>query len=351
MQAGFDKIRKALINGSFCPNRAARNAKPNNSGNLIYAMHATFYIPNKKTQSEHVRNSLWRSLYMSKILCIIHANCQGAELESLLLRSRNFSNTFRVERYTNYTRESIPEESLAECELFLYQHIGPQWGELCSVNLLAKLSKLTPSLQIPNMLFTACWPSWVTRGPMNEWNDKFLNQRIAEGLPREKIISLYMSPQAFDPMELDACLERGIAIERVKEQNSYVKTVDFIMERWKRKPMFHTINHPCKELLIHSVQGILEGIGMPLLTRDELLAALADNAFPSYAGFDLPVHPRVASYHGLSFITPGHRFAVFGQKMTFEQYIGHYIDCRREGREKDFPAYLQEEELLTGTCI
>lgn len=287
---------------------------------------------------------------MSKILCIIHANCQGVEVEHLLRASRHFSNTFRIERYTNYTRESIPAESLAECGLFLYQHIGPQWGELCSVNLLARLSHLTPSLQIPNMLFTAYWPHWVNRGPMHEFNDKFLNQLIAEGLPKAEIIRRYLSGEALDALALEASLERCVAIEHTKEQNAYVKTVDFILERWKDKPMFHTINHPCKELLIHAVQGILDGIGMPALSPEELRSVTADRHFPSYADFDLPIHPGVATFHSLKFIAPNQRFAVFGQKMTFAQYIARYIDCRLEGREKDYPVFLQHDyELLTGT--
>ena len=290
-----------------------------------------------------------REICMAKILCILHANCQGAELEHLLKASRHFSSTFHIERYTNYTKENIPQESLEACGLFLYQHIGPQWGELCSVNLLAKLSKRTPSLQIPNMLFTAYWPAWATRGPMNEFNDKFLNQRIAEGLPKEEIIRRYMSGGAFTHEDMDSALERSIAIERTKEQNAYIKTVDYILDRWKEKPMFHTINHPCEELLIHATQGILEGIGMPRMSSGELQAVRVDSAFPSYAGFDLPIHPGTALHHGLKFIRPGQRFAVFGQQMTFEQYIGRYIDCRLEGKEKDFPAYLQEYELLTGT--
>lgn len=287
---------------------------------------------------------------MSKILCIVHANCQGAEVEHLLRASRHFSSIFRIERYTNYTRESIPAESLAECGLFLYQHIGPQWGELCSVNLLARLSRLTPSLQIPNMLFTPCWPHWVTRGPMHEFNDKFLNQLVSEGLPKVEIIRRYMAPEAVDELTLEASLERGIAIERTKEQSSYVKTVDFILERWKDRPMFHTINHPCKELLIHAVQGILDGIGMPELSPEELRGIQADRLFPSYVDFDLPIHPGVAAFHSLKFVTPDQRFNVFGQQMTFRQYIARYIDCRLEGREKDFPVFLQDDyELLTGT--
>lgn len=287
---------------------------------------------------------------MSKVLCIIHANCQGAEIESLLLASRHFSETFRIERYTNYTQERIPAESLAECGLFLYQHIGPQWGELSSASLLARLSPLAAWLQIPNMLFTAYWPFWANRGPMNEFNDKLLNRLIDEGLPKEAVIRQYLSQKAIKPDDIASSLERSIAIERTKEESALVKTVDFVLERWKTKPMFHTINHPCEDLLVHAAQGILAGIGMPRLAKPELESLHAKGPFPSYTDFNLPIHPYVASFNSLKFIGPGQKFMIFGRGMTFEQYVGHYIDCRHEGREKDFSAYLQEYELMTGTC-
>lgn len=286
---------------------------------------------------------------MSKVLCLIHANCQGVELETLLKASRSFSETFRIERYTNYTKESIPDESLAECGLFLYQHIGPQWGELSSAALLSKLPPLAASLQVPNMLFTAYWPFWTARGPMGEFNDKLLNQLIDQGLPKEAVIRQYASQKALKPADIAASYERSIAIERTKEENALVKTVDFVLERWKEKPMFHTINHPCAELLIHAAQKILEGIGMPRLSKRELEGLNSKGLFPSYADFDLPIHPYVAAFHSLKFIGLESRFSFFGQSVSFEEYVSLYIDCRLQGREKDFPACLQEGELMTGT--
>lgn len=278
---------------------------------------------------------------MSKILCILHANCQGVELESLLNASRPFSSVFRIERYTNYTREIIPEESLAACGLFLYQHIGQQWGELSSSSLLAKLSRLTPSLQIPNMLFTGYWPFWASRGPLDECNDKILNKLIDEKLSEQEIVRRYLAEDILDSVDLEATVERSAAIERVKEQNAYVKTTDFILERWKKKPMFHTINHPCEELLLYTAQKILEALGLPHLTEGELTELASRQSFPSYRNFELPIHPRVAAALSLDFTVPNQDFRIYGKKMSFEQYVSCYIAFRREKREEPFLQYLQ----------
>ena len=86
---------------------------------------------------------------MNRPLCILHANCQGEELASLLTASREFSAHWRLRHYTNYTREPIPDEAFAECSLLLYQQLGPQWGDLSSATLLERLPENNPPKDVP----------------------------------------------------------------------------------------------------------------------------------------------------------------------------------------------------------
>ena len=275
---------------------------------------------------------------MRKMSCVLHAKCQGDEIERLLLAHKNFSSLYHLHRFTNYTRQDIPDRILEDCSLFLYQYLGPEWGELGSDRLVNKLPKSVPALRIPNMFFKSCWPFWTNASPM-DFGDSLLDRLIDEGAPKPAILKIYLHKDIRDFVDLDAVSAESFARERAKEMETCVKTVDFVAERWKKQAMFHTVNHPGKELLAHVANGILDTLGLPPLTDDEI--ASLGRSFPSYSDFDLPVHPGVASSLGLAYIRPDHLFRIFGRKMTFARYISRYIDCRMNGLEKNFLAYLQ----------
>lgn len=277
---------------------------------------------------------------MNTDICILHANCQGEELESLLLASKSFTARYSLFRYANYTRDHIPEDVLSDCGLFLYQHLGPHWGELASEALFTRLPSGAARLRIPNMLFKGYWPFWTTASSM-VFGDTFLDRLIDEGAPKAAILRIYLHRDISAFIDLEAALAQSLDIERKKEQDCVVKTVDFILEHWKDTPLFHTANHPGKELLIHTAQGLLDKLGLPRLTADEIARALDGNPFPSYSDFDLPIHPQIAAKQGLRFVRPGQTYEVYGRRMSFEQYISRYIDCRQNGYDEYFLGYLQ----------
>jgi hypothetical protein len=88
-------------------------------------------------------------------------------------------------------------------------------------------------------------------------------------------------------------------------------------------------------------QGILDALGLPPLTEREISLVGLHAAFPSYTDFELPVHPQVAAFHGLEFGGPQQTYVMFSRRMTFEQYISRYIDCRLNGLDGEFVGYLQ----------
>ena len=83
---------------------------------------------------------------VDKPIAILHANCQGRPLAARLLASPEFAGGFMPRVYLNYAREAIPAADLERCGLFLYQHLGPEWGDLSSAALLARLPAGCPSL-------------------------------------------------------------------------------------------------------------------------------------------------------------------------------------------------------------
>lgn len=279
---------------------------------------------------------------MHQKLCLLHANCQGEELAALLVRSPAFTRAYRLVRYTNYTREPLRQEDLADCDIFLYQHLGPAWGDVSSEALLQRLRPGALALRIPNPLFKGYWPFWTNKSPI-AFGDSLLDRLIDEGAPKTAILRIYLHGDIRAFMDLRAAFDQSIAIEEEKERDTCVKTVGYVLRHWKRRRLFHTINHPGGDLLLLLANGILEALGLPPLHRSAVQtpdAAVGAPFLPSYIDFDLPIHPQVAAFHGLAFGGPDSEYTVFSRRMTFEQYVSRYIDCRLNSLEKDFVSYL-----------
>ncbi len=269
---------------------------------------------------------------MTKQLCVIHANCQGEPLLERLMVSPEFTARYDCRLFTNYIREPIPGGVLERCGLFLYQHLGKEWGELSSEFLLSRLPRSSLSLCIPNMFFLGYWPFW-SGDPGFDYRDSVLEELIAGGLSGEEVLTLYMRSSLAAKHDLAALLERTFRLERERESHTPVKYVDIIERDFRKERLFNTVNHPGPKLLNHAAAGILSRLD---LEAPESVHAMPD-AFPE---FELPIHPQVAAFHGLHFVGSDTEYEVYGRKKTFAQYAANYIEARLAGIE-DFISYLQ----------
>ncbi|ABB39756.1 hypothetical protein Dde_2962 [Oleidesulfovibrio alaskensis G20] len=270
---------------------------------------------------------------MRKELCIIHANCQGDPLARLLLSCDAFARRFEVRKYTNFQREQIPDRELESCRLFLFQHLGEKWAEQASAHLLHRLGPAAEVLRLPNMLFKGYWPLWTSRSP-SEFGDVYLDHLIDMGLEKKEILYVYLHTDLTAKYDLDAMLRESLAVERAKEEETVVRTVDLVESLWRGELLFNTINHPGRRLLLHVAGGVLRALGFSQLSAD-VCAGFAD----PYPEFILPVHPQVAAFHGLAFGGEDWQYPVFGRQKTFARYAEHYVDCRLLGLES-LSAYL-----------
>ncbi len=274
---------------------------------------------------------------MTKELCIIHANCQADPMLELLARHRAFCGRFAVEKYTNYLREKVDPAHLAACTVFMYQHLGDKWGEHASQHLLSLVNPKALVLRLPNMLFKGYWPFWTNHSP-SDFGDFFLDKLIDLNIGKPEIMRLYLHGDLTRKFDLAAMFEESLAVEREKEKGCLVAYVDLILEHFKQEQLFGTINHPRQRLIWHMTQAVLKALELPALPgiESESYRQFAD----PYPEFTLPIHPQVATFHGLKFISPDTRYQVFGKEKTFEQYVGNYVDCRLLGLAP-FVGYLQ----------
>ncbi|NDV23151.1 WcbI family polysaccharide biosynthesis putative acetyltransferase [Desulfovibrio sp. JC022] len=269
-----------------------------------------------------------------KKTCILHANCQGEPMEELLLLNDEFSSSYDIHRFTNYTRESIPVELIADCDLFLYQPLlGESWAELASDKIISRIKGTSRSIAFPSMLFKHYWPLWSSRTGF-DYRDTFLDSLLEKELSESQILHLFMNTRLTNIYDFKEITDQSINIERTKEARTPVKYVDWILENYTRKPLFNTINHPRSELLTLSANTILQELGMERLNEQDL-----EKFPPPFADFEQPIHPQVADFLGLEFGGPQHRYHVYGTELTFEEYAMRYIKCRQNNIE-DFIAFL-----------
>lgn len=260
-----------------------------------------------------------------KHLCLLHANCHGEAIVHGLNLCPEFARRYDVKLVTNYTREPMPLELLASCDLFLYQYLKPGWGELASERLLAQLRPGARHLCIPNPYFKVYWPLW-RQDPVMEYGDCLLDELVEKGLTPEEAATLYLRAPLERRVDLDGLLEASMQQERRRQQHTPVAYVDYIEEHFRRRMLFHTPNHPAAELMAHCISGILQQLGFGPL-RAEAMARVS-HVHPE---FDLPIHPQVAQRLELGFCDADTRWNIYGTPMSMPQYSLRYAHCRANG--------------------
>jgi hypothetical protein len=266
--------------------------------------------------------------------CVVHGNCQADPLLSLLALSSAFSRCWETRLYINYTREAVPASSLEQCDLFLYQYLGEDWGELASTELLRKLPPQAVSICLPNLFFKGYWPFWTNASPM-DFGDRLLDKLLEAGAEKPEILKIYYYGDVRRFADLEQNLLESLRLEREKEARGPIKTAGLQEELWREEMLFYTCNHPSGRLLSYVANELLRLLGLPALP--ESVAAFS----PEYADFELPIHPQVASSLKLSFVGENQTYNIFGRKMNFLQYISRYIDCSLNGYADGFLGYLQ----------
>lgn len=271
---------------------------------------------------------------MDKKKCVIHANCQGEPLAALLGRHPVFPKEYDILHVVNYTRQPLPDSLISRADIFIYQYLGPDWGELGSKVLLSKIPGRCNTVCLPNLFFKHYWPFW-DNAPGMDYSDMFLNDLIARGLDKKEVVHLYLYSDLKRFYDLDRLAEESLTREREKEKNWDFKMVDMVLDRFKRELLFNTVNHPGRALSFHVAEKTLELLGF-----DPFGAGEYDNFSDPYPEFEQPIHPQVAGHFGLEFLDNDAKYHVYGHEMSFVEYVNYYIECKSQNLG-DFISYLR----------
>lgn len=270
---------------------------------------------------------------MQRPLCLIHANCQGDALRQLLSLTPEFSGRFEIRKYTNYLKESIPDEDFFRCRVFLYQHLSDRWDDLSSAALLQRVPPEACVLKIPNMFFKGYWPLWTNKTFM-AYGDLLLEHLAERGLGQREILQVFLHGDLAHKYDLAALAEESLEYERVKETDAVVGTADLVQELWRKEQLFLTVNHPGSRLLLHVADGVLRALGFAPLPDSVRQAFIQD-----YEDFEQPIHPQVGAFFHLPFATKERRYRIYATTMSFREYAACYVACRLQ-RFDDFAVFL-----------
>lgn len=278
---------------------------------------------------------------MARELCILHANCQGDPLVWLLQRHPGFAERYELRRYINYLREPVPWEELSRAAVFIHQQLGPQWNELASDALRQKLPLQAEAICMPNLLCKAYWPFWESK-PGIDFSDSFLNDLQDRGLTKAEVMHIALNTDISRYHDIPAIAARSLEIERHKERDWDITLTPRVEAGYTERQLFTTINHPGRELCLEIVRGVLELMGLEP-PSPELEAAMPDIE----PELELPVHPQLAEILGLTWMEPGQRFRIYEHRLTYEEYVSHYLDCRSLG-ESALIAYIRLRHGVSG---
>lgn len=282
----------------------------------------------------------------SRPLCILVGTCISFGIQYLLLQSDEFKKTYRMKAYRTHRNHkimsdfNISDEELNEASVFIYHPPGwADWGNDEGYReLLRRIPDHVQKISYPYPVFHALWPLHAhekrLEDPSREagfgqsdaiyaYGDSFVLSQMRQGLSTEAIIRRYLDLNIPDIVDVDGILKRSIDTQIAKEESTDVKIIDFVVDNFKTKRIFVTMNHVGNVSLIHMTNQMLGMMGF-----SPLPSSLHDSLFEMIDP-QMPIHPSVINHFGLTFVTPDTRYRIDPRRnLNFSEYLTHYIEFR-----------------------
>lgn len=255
--------------------------------------------------------------------CIISANCQAVPLAKQLITFYPFACEYEIEIFTNFTKTIIPLEKLQNCDLLIYQKLGLAWGNLSEKFLLENVNPKAKVICMPNIVNTTLWPTSKHTGNLiDSYRDSFVEELITRKLAIKEILYLVEKKDYATLCDINEIMRESIAKEREKKYLCCDLICDYIMDNYKTTQLFTTINHPYGKLLNLVAKLVLEEIGFSQVPDSIILNLNCDD------DFDLPIHPSVSKFLGLSYGGHEQLYNVYGKMLTYNEYLYAYVYAR-----------------------
>lgn len=297
---------------------------------------------------------------MPRAFCLIHANCQGQGLLTLLNATPAFARLFEARHCLNYMGQSLDQGLLNKTGLYLYQYLGSAWGDGSSESTLRRLPANCKCLQIPNLFFKGYWPFWsrTVRQPRKnagqesvvhdsakpgktlcgksdspagiDFTDDFLESLLARGLSPGEALGLACGKDVhrlWQAMaDVEAIAMNSLAREEEKQKGCQISCASILRDNWREEQLFITVNHPSARLFFHVADSVLGLLGLGHLPESVRRGWVHPDG-----DFWLPIHPALGRILGLPFASHGRKYPVFATSLTHTEYTAAYLACRSNG--------------------
>lgn len=274
-----------------------------------------------------------------KGLCLIHANCQGEALLAMLCQSPSFEARYRILNFYNFSDQGPSPEFLRRCRLFVYQDTGK--AREC----LRSLGAETRAVCIPKISWRVFWPFSSNTLRRYPYGDEYVLDLLKKGFRKEDILRTYLSLDVHALLDLDRLLQDDLRYLSSDENSRDMNVASFICENFRSTRLFSALNHPLKNILLLTANGVLDLTGHTALAGGDVsrVEELGD-------GFEMPIHPSVVNHFGLEFADARATCRQFGEDVDFERYLGNYIDSELAEQTvfNDFHVLRRPSEAGTG---
>lgn len=243
----------------------------------------------------------------SKIKILVLGNCTSYSISEGLRESGLFASVASavVFSMTTVERESLAA-SIGEFDFILSLEHAAWAGPLATEALRAQLGERL--ITLPTPFFSGLHPEKAylkyggeisrSQAVMGDYHSALILEEVKSGFDTDKIISRYISGEAFARLNVINIWNESIVELKQREKNNDIVLSDFIemsVEDGSIERQFLTFNHPAEGLISHIVRQVIQRItgkyiDSPFITADRHCL---------YGGPRWPLHPYVAAELGL----------------------------------------------------
>lgn len=274
---------------------------------------------------------------MSKKVCIISANCQGAYIDILLRNHPEFSKDFEVKYFVNYERQIVPVNLLRIADLLIYQPLGPKWKELSAEYLEFNFNPKGLKIKIAYLTFPLYFPTTIMDDPRTiktrsnpsgffPYGDSIVLELLRKGMSNKDILKLIFDKNfLLSQIDYKRIQQQYIEFFSDLEERRDQKLLPFILENFKKSRLFVTYNHPHPVLMVYQVNDILKKLGYKEYSYNKDL----EKRYLSYIyKYEQPIHPIIVEEIGLTFFDDWweRKYCIYGKYLTYKEYIESYIN-------------------------
>lgn len=309
---------------------------------------------------EHfTESSIAESLMTNKKIALFRGSCILRDIYECIVKSETFMNEYTAIYATdNYVASKYDNRVLyyaskiCDCYIYSYRILRQDKVYLFDDDDLPADCK---KISVSNITFPGYWPQadpeirnsnkylihpYTMKRDLTFYHtlyrmeDVNVNRMIEEGKGVEEILHSVSALDYYTEKEVNRNLKVAFKSLQIAERFADITVMDYIKDNYNQKLVFQNFSHMHKSVIWTYVRRLLEKMDIDIKECD-----LLEKQSPEYIhhGGDIPVYPSVAKVLGLNWIDASTQYEVMTyhgvEKMTFEQYIRHYVTYTEKVRE------------------